>query len=1275
MPGKSKRGVFPLLFLKNTTATLISIGVDDAEVSLLRSQAENVMRLVDLSNKIESVALSENRRQIWIQSPRPEYKLVTQRYNLPNRCIGLLRPGLDVIVLPGGHEPTREFWSFMKDVLELGEDQVIFTSGDSFCLDDDINDSIISKLRGLIQSSGNSWTLVPYMVTSNFQRWACNLADLDVSVFGEDLEWVQKFGSKGILHRHIRSLDTPSIIEEIDPNIRVAKGYGCSTVDDLVEAYKLLDCKEVVIKPVFGAAGEGIIFCSELEQLKMYDFPMGDVCLEEFLDLDKAPDGLVLSPAMHYNEGVLIGKGLVDQIMVGTSYMGWRKSEATKVFQKTANRYMQNLIQATKPRGPGGVDFLSVNGLPVLSDINTARFNGAHFPKLFQARYAPDSSFYCWKTAPALDFDVYAFWSRLVANGIAFIPGKSTRGIFPLLFLRGLSGLYVAFADTNEEAEALYKQGDALISKFDKNARIPADLIVPKPSFFKKADIMRKAARRIWVTSSIPEIRRPQTRYECSLRPTCLLRPGLDVIVLQGDHEGAHDYFEFCKEILKLDDGQVIWTAGKPSSLCLDDEIDSNVIDRVKAIVSSQSDQQFILVPMTVTDNFQRWANNFDNSNLKVFGEHPDWISKFGDKKAMFRTISSPSSPSLVEALLGTKCKVIQGFVCENSEDLVLAFEHLGLQDGATAVIRPVDSVDGRASKIVRSIEEVRLYDFADGTVVLRENVQLDKAPDGLPITTSVAYMKGEIFGQGFTDVVSLGNRKQCIRKSVTDLKFQDRITLAANTILKEMKPEGPGLFDFGSINGEPILLELETNVFTSMHYGKLFLETHATGSVFYMWNSHPPSDLDIWTFWSRLVERGIAFIPGKSKSGVFPLLFLRNQSNYGIGTYIAIASDDSEAMALKEQAETASREVCVNQNVESVSLSRYRRRIWVQSCPLSEIRKPHRRFQLAAKAIACIRPHLDIIILPGGYKPVKEYWEFCRNAMNLDKSQAIFTSGDNLSLDDDIDDSILSQLKGIIVSGEDKWTLVPYMVTPSFQRWATSLSEFGVAVFGEELEFLEQFGSKGMLHRHVSSPDTPSAIEQLDPSIPVPRGYRCSTVDDLMEAYKLLDVKDIIIKPIYGTDGDGILVVSEMEQLKMYDFPLGEVCVEEFLNLDKAPDGLILSPALHYNEGVLLGKGLVDQIIVGYSCMGWRKSIASKIFQKSANRYFQSIVSKMKPKGPGGLDFVSVGGNPVVCSLKAGRFRSGHFPKLFLQMYAHDKTYYCWEHRPTGELDLKTRR
>jgi hypothetical protein len=101
------------------------------------------------------------------------------------------------------------------------------------------------------------------------EHWATKLSDLNVAVFGEELEWVNKFGSKGILHRHIQSLETKSIIEvttpasprpmppseyspevpcscpqDIDPTIRVARGFGCSTTDDLVEAWRRLDCKQ-----------------------------------------------------------------------------------------------------------------------------------------------------------------------------------------------------------------------------------------------------------------------------------------------------------------------------------------------------------------------------------------------------------------------------------------------------------------------------------------------------------------------------------------------------------------------------------------------------------------------------------------------------------------------------------------------------------------------------------------------------------------------------------------------------------------------------------------------------------------------------------------------------------------------------------------------------------------------------------------------------------------------------------------------------------------------
>jgi len=55
----------------------------------------------------------------------------------------------------------------------------------------------------------------------------------------------------------------------------------------------------------------------------------------------------------------------------------------------------------------------------------------------------------------------------------------------------GMSGLFVAIAATNKRAETLYRQGDALMIRFDKTAQIQPSLhLVTRPSFFKKAGTM-----------------------------------------------------------------------------------------------------------------------------------------------------------------------------------------------------------------------------------------------------------------------------------------------------------------------------------------------------------------------------------------------------------------------------------------------------------------------------------------------------------------------------------------------------------------------------------------------------------------------------------------------------------------------------------------------------------------------------------------------------------------------------------------------------------------
>lgn len=461
-----------------------------------------------------SALLNESKRRIWCFGPHADSKVKNQRHYLPVRFLSVLRKK-DLIILPGNHAPTREFVDFMIPLLGLSHDQIIWTSGDSISIDSDIDAAIQSKITEIIRTSGSndtsesSWVLVPYCATKDFLSWSSKVCEqimlptgqtvssnLDerqerkevygigptLEVFGESESWNAKYGHKGILHRHMADLSIPSVIEDIDMGsspTNVAKGYQCSTVEHLLEAYKLLKQEthdnRAVIKPITGCAGWGIIFINSAEDLSSYDFPMGEVLLEEMLNLDLTEDGLVISPAVHYLGTELFGGRLVDQLMRNTSYLGWRESKADPEFQQKVLDITEKLLRFTQPKGPGGYDFLSVNGEPVLSDVNTGRFNGAHQPKLFLSQYAPQGSmWYCWKHKPSTHVTVSQMWNALNEENIAFNPnavrGSCMEGVFPLTYLRGVDGIFLAVAGSTDRAFEIYQNAANILDNLEKEA-------------------------------------------------------------------------------------------------------------------------------------------------------------------------------------------------------------------------------------------------------------------------------------------------------------------------------------------------------------------------------------------------------------------------------------------------------------------------------------------------------------------------------------------------------------------------------------------------------------------------------------------------------------------------------------------------------------------------------------------------------------------------------------------------------------------------------------
>ena len=220
-------------------------------------------------------------RRVWCQGPHPTSVVVDQRYYLPARCIPLVRPEMDIIILPGDHPSMREAWNLYKNLLGLSDNQVVWTRGLRFSLDEEITEdpTVRAKLLRCMReisesrdvtgresvSSGCSkdrhscnWLFLPYSATPAFLQWArpfISLAqekhsEMTISIFGESYDWMLEFGDKGLLHRHMSSLDVPSVVEAIDPTIPVPRGYVCKTIAELRAARSLLIDVPVCIKPV-----------------------------------------------------------------------------------------------------------------------------------------------------------------------------------------------------------------------------------------------------------------------------------------------------------------------------------------------------------------------------------------------------------------------------------------------------------------------------------------------------------------------------------------------------------------------------------------------------------------------------------------------------------------------------------------------------------------------------------------------------------------------------------------------------------------------------------------------------------------------------------------------------------------------------------------------------------------------------------------------------------------------------------------------------------------
>mmetsp|Transcript_3495 Transcript_3495/g.5450 ORF Transcript_3495/g.5450 Transcript_3495/m.5450 type:complete len:453 (-) Transcript_3495:137-1495(-) len=397
-------------------------------------------------------------------------KASAKRLYFPARAICLLQPHRGKVVLPSGNKDLEMMWSFMAKELGLDEnDQVIWfsTNGDGSLESDLYRD--VNAMSKLVNSN---LPVIPHGVRPEYESWTqeCGLRFLC-----DTAEWKSEFGFKSIFHS-IPDKNAVSTIDRVLPDVPRARGYLCRNPDELIMAAHYLKEEgivEVVIKPVTGSDGDGIEFCTIWDDFSQYKFVMGDVLLEEKLNVDLNPDGTVLSVVTHFYGEKLFGKCCDQLIGDVANFMGTVcPSNAPGDLCAQCEEIALDIIGAIHPQGPGGFDFLFVGGKPFVVDNNSGRFNAGQYPKAFHMQYAsPETAFISFKHTPQVSLS--QMWDTLQEERMQFRPicprsstvmdygddnslySAGSYGVFPLVHLPQVYGVYIVIASTFEECMSL----------------------------------------------------------------------------------------------------------------------------------------------------------------------------------------------------------------------------------------------------------------------------------------------------------------------------------------------------------------------------------------------------------------------------------------------------------------------------------------------------------------------------------------------------------------------------------------------------------------------------------------------------------------------------------------------------------------------------------------------------------------------------------------------------------------------------------------------------
>ena len=373
-------------------------------------------------------------------------------------------------------------------------------------------------------------------------------------------------------------------------SVKTVTGYLCYNVTDLLRVSKILDdagFSHIMIKPMATDDGRGMIrVANKPQNLRFYDFGLGAVSIEGCLRLDLDADGLVKNFTVVSHGDKVVGH--IEQLILGMRCAGLKyiPADALTAEQKTLAAWSQATLTAMECVGPTTLEFLFQDGVPYCADANPGRFGLEHVAlQFYESLGVPKLRFLCLVLTPNEDLDVWTLWSRLFDHDNATLnrTAPESGGIFPLEYIRGSSATFMLLAETDERIQQLRGVLETCLN----------EPVVAKP--LEQGQIFDESVRRIWCCGPRPESLIQAQRYNLPYRFMSLVRPKLDLVVVPAGLTVGVEFSKFCADVVGIEESQIIYTKGE--SYCMDDDMDEEVIAKLKAVITTSAPDKFMFVP------------------------------------------------------------------------------------------------------------------------------------------------------------------------------------------------------------------------------------------------------------------------------------------------------------------------------------------------------------------------------------------------------------------------------------------------------------------------------------------------------------------------------------------------------------------------------------------------------------------------------------------------------------------------------------------------------